>query len=1033
MAQDFDVVSANLLPAATSVTDNDMILIIQSSRVKRALPSAMKGKQGDPGLSPYLGVTENYVQWKQGASGAWQNLIALDNLRGLKGEKPLFRKQGGVLQMKYEGEPNSAYQNIFDREELKLQFSDLTASEIDQLKLHFSDLTEENKTELMKPATDAAATVTQKMTEIEQTVAETIKEVNTAKEAAHTAAERATTAADNVQDGKTPVVVIGSVEDGSEAGASMTPAGTDETGNPKSALNLILPKGATGPAPVLELGTVTTVEPSDPASATFEPNGTDSSGANKYRLDLSIPKGKAGKDGTGAGNVLVSNEASLLAAKQYAFKPGQDGSVNGSFVEVAATGGALDLSPFLNADNNTISDEYYNVLQKAYEDKVTTGLIGDDVVPIGISVTETEISIVASVISIYNFDEHEGSNFDFETIQIIVNKEDRTSLVSNGHISFITRGDGTKALMDNGKYESVLTEVPSHTLNLSPLFDSNSDPLPTVTDQFIVELKKAYAEKYSNCTAAAFDNAVMPMSIQKTEDGYTIVISSSFDNGSALAFLSYNFVIDTVSKTLSFTPKGAQLEIAGDGTKALMDDGQYKTVGDIYRLPEAIMYLDENSTSDEIFAAWGGRDVLLNFVKNYDVSKVCIMGISDAPGGVTYNAQVRYEYTDDTNFVVEIYINIAGENIILATTVVDGLAAVSLTIGAETPKLTSTSSRVYFKYTTQDGELMWNNNDADEDVGGTGPRYAAYSRNKNVKIEDAGDGTQFLSDDGTYKTVTGGSSGQRSYLIDVDITGTISEIPADNQIIFYGKTYTKPTNENIIELLGGAAGIRDMCEKLNQKNGVVGIIPTQVLAYYPSYCVLDYITFFCMHYDAATDTGSVPVSPGDGDVVNILAGYWFNNGEQPFYGNFSIGIENFNTADQTVTYQHSFKPLKEIIGPASSSKEGLLSAEDKQKIDRVRSYVTTTSLSSLSPDAEVIYATISSNQTLGVSGVGESYNGRSLTVYVLPSGAFTITIPTTGDYVSMCGSRLTTVSDQWVEFNLTCVAGKWHIAKLEQE
>lgn len=578
MAQDFDVVSANLLPAATSVTDNDMILIIQSSRVKRALPSAMKGKPGDPGLSPYLGVTENYVQWKQGASGAWQNLIALDNLRGPKGEKPLFRKQGGVLQMKYEGEPNSAYQNIFDREELKLQFSDLTASEIDQLKLHFSDLTEENKAELMKPATDAAATVTQKMTEIEQTVAETIKEVNTAKEAAHTAAERATAAADNVQDGKTPVVVIGSVEDGSEAGASITPAGTDDAGNPKSALNLILPKGATGPAPVLELGTVTTVEPSDPASATFEPSGTDLSGANKYRLDLSIPKGKAGQDGTGAGNVLVGNVSSLLSEKQYAFKPGQDGSVNGSFVEVEATGGAFDLSPFLTADNNTISDEYYNVLQKAYQDKVSTGWIEGDVVPIQISVSETEIGIAISLWSVANFEEREGSDLDLSVIQFIVKKVDKTFYVANGNASFTTRGDGTKALMDNGKYEPVLTEVPSHTLNLSPLFDSNGDPLPTVTDQFIVELKKAYDEKYSNCTAAIFDNAVMPMSIQKTEDGYIIVISSSFSNDPGLAFLSYNFVINTTSKTLSFTPKGAQLETAGDGTKALMDDGQYKAV-----------------------------------------------------------------------------------------------------------------------------------------------------------------------------------------------------------------------------------------------------------------------------------------------------------------------------------------------------------------------------------------------------------------------------------------------------------------------
>ncbi|MFQ9021177.1 MAG: hypothetical protein ACLR6J_06920 [Parabacteroides merdae] len=35
--------------------------------------------------------------------------------------------------------------DIFDREELKMKFSDLTPAEVDQLKLHFSDLTETDK------------------------------------------------------------------------------------------------------------------------------------------------------------------------------------------------------------------------------------------------------------------------------------------------------------------------------------------------------------------------------------------------------------------------------------------------------------------------------------------------------------------------------------------------------------------------------------------------------------------------------------------------------------------------------------------------------------------------------------------------------------------------------------------------------------------------------------------------------------------------------------------------------------------------
>lgn len=163
MAEEFEIIRANLLPAAGTITDNDMILIIQGGRPKRALPSAMKGKQGDPGLSAFLGISDKYILWKQGANGAWQNLLEIEKIRGPKGEKPVFRKLNGTLQMKYEGEPDSAYVDIFDREELKMKFSDLTPAEVDRLKLHFSDLTDEDKAELMKPATDAAKEVRDKM------------------------------------------------------------------------------------------------------------------------------------------------------------------------------------------------------------------------------------------------------------------------------------------------------------------------------------------------------------------------------------------------------------------------------------------------------------------------------------------------------------------------------------------------------------------------------------------------------------------------------------------------------------------------------------------------------------------------------------------------------------------------------------------------------------------------------------------------------------------------------------------------------
>lgn len=195
MAEEFEIIRANLLPAAGTITDNDMILIIQGGRPKRALPSAMKGKQGDPGLSAFLGINDKYILWKQGANGAWQNLLEIEKIRGLKGEKPVFRKLNGTLQMKYEGEPDSAYVDIFDREELKMKFSDLTPAEVDQLKLHFSDLTETDKAELMKPATDAAKEVREQMSQIKEEANTAISNVNTAKVSAEAATKAANDAA----------------------------------------------------------------------------------------------------------------------------------------------------------------------------------------------------------------------------------------------------------------------------------------------------------------------------------------------------------------------------------------------------------------------------------------------------------------------------------------------------------------------------------------------------------------------------------------------------------------------------------------------------------------------------------------------------------------------------------------------------------------------------------------------------------------------------------------------------------------------
>lgn len=121
------------------------------------------------------------------------------------------------------------------------------------------------------------------------------------------------------------------------------------------------------------------------------------------------------------------------------------------------------------------------------------------------------------------------------------------------------------------------------------------------------------------------------------------------------------------------------------------------------------------------------------------------------------------------------------------------------------------------------------------------------------------------------------------------------------------------------------------------------------------------------------------------------------------------------------------------INAATTSASGLMSSSDKTKMNRLESYTTATTVASLDVNYQTIYVTLSENASLSASGTGTTYNGRTISAYVYTGSSVTITIPTSGDYVSMCGSSFTTTAGGWVEFSLVCVNGVWHIAKLEAE
>lgn len=833
MAEELKTTAISKLPEAISVAEGDCILVVQNRKAKRARPSLFRGPKGDTGMT--------------GAPGTI----------GPTGASPVLRYTTRGIESKLSNQPDTEFK-------LLVPISDMTGPQ-------------------------------------------------------------GTTGAN---------IVLRAGDTGIEFKLSTEPDSAYKVLVPY--LQITGPKGNTGPAPILELGEVTTVEPSDPASATFRPNGVDPSGANKYRLALSIPKGKSGQDGTGAGNVLVNNETSLLASKQYAFKPGQDGSVNGAFVEVEATGGAIEIpAGIVDLDESATSEQILAVwpmedILKVIKGKPEGGYyihVDGDTVCIQVMATVSEDPTVTPhdvTLSIPVIVPGGGfiqvMNYSIETDE---------STVSITGVVYDIIGNFVNA-HDRNRYSGVLVPVKDKetgTVMFNPWYNATSyqyvilniDDLKTDTSAQIKEKLGGVPIiiEYTDTGSTEFSALRRTLSVYgsvigATRSGSLMFMDSSIVGESSVAMyfkggdtlytvtISENPTTKDLSATVVESSIG-QLETAGDGSKFLSNDGTYKTVSGgesgVYRLPEAIMSLDENSTSDEIVTAWGGSEVLLDFAKNYDVSKAYIVSTSE--GRTTYNVQIHCEYADDTNFVVVAFFYFNGENLALVTTVAGGLASVSSS-GIRTPMLTSTSNEVYFKYSTNDGELMWNNNNADTDTGGIGPRYAAYSRHKNVKIEDNSDGTQFLSNDGTYKAISSGAG--NVYHLDIDVSGIISSLTADLQTAFFGKTYTAPTNDNIVQLLGGNERIRSLVKKLMPKNNPIITVP-MMLYFCPSQLVS--VAAGCLVDGTTVES----IDQLDGLSISITVQFVACVDKTELY-TFNISINKFNTAEQTASYNWS----SQIIG-----------------------------------------------------------------------------------------------------------------------
>lgn len=119
----------------------------------------------------------------------------------------------------------------------------------------------------------------------------------------------------------------------------------------------------------------------------------------------------------------------------------------------------------------------------------------------------------------------------------------------------------------------VATGASEHTLDLSPLFDSEGSPVATVTDEFLAEVKKAYEGKFSN---GYMLEGYVPMNLLKQTEKYIIQIVFPMPSSQLeWVIAAYTFTINETDKTVLFSPNSARFVQSGEGNKALTDNGQY--------------------------------------------------------------------------------------------------------------------------------------------------------------------------------------------------------------------------------------------------------------------------------------------------------------------------------------------------------------------------------------------------------------------------------------------------------------------------
>lgn len=125
------------------------------------------------------------------------------------------------------------------------------------------------------------------------------------------------------------------------------------------------------------------------------------------------------------------------------------GRNNGTWSEIVASNQYLDLMALFPNESGTLSDENYQKVVDAWENRVSLANVGGMHTPMTIIKNETAYALSVDVSGI---DMETGNVFNINGIVCNINENDRTYNTVSTFVSFTKNGSGTKYLSDNGQY-----------------------------------------------------------------------------------------------------------------------------------------------------------------------------------------------------------------------------------------------------------------------------------------------------------------------------------------------------------------------------------------------------------------------------------------------------------------------------------------------------------------------------------------------------------------------------------------------------